>query len=200
MSWPTVQTSCFSSPMISVTTPSVPSGMRRFNPPHIDDLVERGTVFSDAYIMGGSCSAVCQPSRAMLMTGKTLYRLQGKGGQIPHEHTMLGETLRQAGYDCFGTANGTMVPMPMPVRSPTERRSFSAVWTTTGMCPPVTTTPPVCMTNAFHGLSISTRSRCSTRSPTTCEPAVRRCHHRFSPSPACAGCAVLRLLLFHGAP
>ena len=44
--------------------------------PNIDRLVERGTTFTNAYIMGGSCPAVCMPSRAMLMTGRTLYHLQ----------------------------------------------------------------------------------------------------------------------------
>ncbi len=78
-------------------------GHPQIQSPHIDDLVERGTVCSDAYIMGGSSGAVCQPSRAMLMTGRTLYRLQNTGGQIPADHALLGETLREAGYDTFGT-------------------------------------------------------------------------------------------------
>lgn len=71
--------------------------------PHLDRLVERGTAFTDAYIMGGSCGAVCMPSRAMLHTSRTLYHLNGMGGSIPTDHTMLGETLRAAGYDTFGT-------------------------------------------------------------------------------------------------
>ena len=78
-------------------------GHPQIHTPHLDDLVERGTVCSDAYIMGGSCGAVCMPSRAMLMTGRTLYRLQDMGGQIPADHALLGETLRAAGYDTFGT-------------------------------------------------------------------------------------------------
>jgi len=78
-------------------------GHAHIQTPHIDEIVERGTVCSDAYIMGGSCGAVCQPSRAMLMTGRSLYHLQHTGGQIPAEHALLGETLGEAGYDTFGT-------------------------------------------------------------------------------------------------
>ena len=71
--------------------------------PTLDSLTARGTTFENAYIMGGSCPAVCMPSRAMLMTGRTLYHLEGQGQNIPLEHTLLGETLRDAGYRTFGT-------------------------------------------------------------------------------------------------
>jgi arylsulfatase A-like enzyme len=71
--------------------------------PNLDALVAQGTTFTKAYIMGGSCPAVCMPSRAMLMTGRTLYHLQGQGQGIPEEHILLGETLQEAGYATFGT-------------------------------------------------------------------------------------------------
>ena len=38
--------------------------------PNLDRLVEEGTTFTQASIMGGTSGAVCMPSRAMLMTGK----------------------------------------------------------------------------------------------------------------------------------
>ena len=71
--------------------------------PNLDRLVENGTAFTNAYIMGGSCPAVCMPSRAMLMTGRTLYHLHEQGQGIPEEHVLLGETLQKAGYVTFGT-------------------------------------------------------------------------------------------------
>ena len=71
--------------------------------PNIDRLVARGTAFTNAYIMGGSCGAVCMPSRAMLMTGRTLYHLEDQGQSIPEEHVLLGEALQDAGYHTFGT-------------------------------------------------------------------------------------------------
>jgi arylsulfatase A-like enzyme len=71
--------------------------------PNLDYLVRNGTTFENGYIMGGTCPAVCMPSRAMLMTGRTLFHLEGSGEDIPKEHVMLGETLQRAGYDTFGT-------------------------------------------------------------------------------------------------
>lgn len=71
--------------------------------PNMDVLVQQGTAFRNAYIMGGSCPAVCMPSRAMLMSGRTLFHLEGEGQSIPTEHVMLAEVLQQAGYETFGT-------------------------------------------------------------------------------------------------
>jgi len=44
--------------------------------PNLDQIVSEGTTFVNSYIMGGSCGAVCMPSRGMLHTGKILYRLE----------------------------------------------------------------------------------------------------------------------------
>ena len=71
--------------------------------PNLDWLVRAGTAFTRAYIMGGTVAAVCMPSRAMLMTGRTLFHLQDSGETIPEQHVMLPELLRGAGYDTFGT-------------------------------------------------------------------------------------------------
>lgn len=85
-------------------------GNPRIQTPTLDGLVDRGTAFTHAHAMGGSCPAVCMPSRAMLMTGRPLYRLDGWGETVPHDHALLPETLRRAGYNTFGTGkwhNGT---------------------------------------------------------------------------------------------
>lgn len=71
--------------------------------PHMDSLVKGGTSFSRAYIMGSHSGAVCMPSRAMLLTGRSLFHLKERGGEIPREHRMLPETFREAGYMTFGT-------------------------------------------------------------------------------------------------
>jgi len=73
-------------------------GNREIRTPNIDRLVADGTVFTQAAIMGGTCGAVCMPSRAMLMTGRTLFHLDGLGRNIPAEHKTLPETFRAAGY------------------------------------------------------------------------------------------------------
>lgn len=71
--------------------------------PNLDKLVARGTAFTQASIMGGTSGAICMPSRAMLMTGRTLFHLDGVGRSIPEEHIMMPEALRAAGYTTFGT-------------------------------------------------------------------------------------------------
>ena len=78
-------------------------GNAAIHTPNMDRLAARGTVFRNGYIAGGSSGAVCMPSRAMLMTGRYLYRLEGEGQSIPAEHTMLPEYLRANGYVTFGT-------------------------------------------------------------------------------------------------
>ena len=65
--------------------------------PHLDRLAQSGTVFSNAYIMGGTSGAVCMPSRAMLMSGRTLFRIENNlKGQ-----TTWPEKFGQAGYSTF---------------------------------------------------------------------------------------------------
>lgn len=49
-------------------------GNGRVRTPNLDRLVDRGTTFTRAYCMGAMQGAVCVPSRAMLMTGRTLFR------------------------------------------------------------------------------------------------------------------------------
>jgi arylsulfatase A-like enzyme len=71
--------------------------------PHMDSLVQSGTAFTRAYIMGSFSGAVCMPSRAMLLTGRSLFHLKKQGGEIPREHRMLPEVFREAGYTTFGT-------------------------------------------------------------------------------------------------
>lgn len=77
-------------------------GNPQIHTPHMDSLVERGVAFTHAHIMGGTSGAVCMPSRAMLMTGRTLFHLEGAGEGIPPEHVLLGEWLQQHGYRTWG--------------------------------------------------------------------------------------------------
>ncbi|MDA2923618.1 sulfatase-like hydrolase/transferase [Acidobacteria bacterium AH-259-L09] len=74
-------------------------GNRHIRTPSLDRLVQQGVSFRRAYCMGSMRGAVCVPSRAMLHSGRTLFRvpmdLQGV--------KILPEVLRQAGYTTFGT-------------------------------------------------------------------------------------------------
>jgi arylsulfatase A-like enzyme len=78
--------------------------------PNLDRLAARGTSFDRASIMGGSCGAVCMPSRAMLHTGRTLFGIDREGQTIPREHVLLGEHLRAHGYETFGTGKWHNAP------------------------------------------------------------------------------------------
>jgi len=50
-------------------------GNPNISTPNLDALTECGVAFTNAHIMGGTAPAVCMPSRAMLMTGRTLFHL-----------------------------------------------------------------------------------------------------------------------------
>ncbi len=71
--------------------------------PNLDRLAAEGIYFTNTYIMGSYSAAVCQPSRAMLLTGKYLNNLTEDGARIPPADTLIGQRLLEAGYNCFGT-------------------------------------------------------------------------------------------------
>ena len=67
--------------------------------PTIDQLGREGSRFSNAYVMGGVHGAICMSSRAMLFSGKNLYKVTDK---LSGEHTMT-MSFAAAGYRTFGT-------------------------------------------------------------------------------------------------
>jgi arylsulfatase A-like enzyme len=50
-------------------------GNSHIRTPNLDKLVKRGTVFTRAYCMGAMQGAVCVPSRAMVLSGRSLFRI-----------------------------------------------------------------------------------------------------------------------------
>lgn len=91
--------------------------------PNIDRLVREGVTFRNAYIMGGSSPAVCSPSRACLMSGRTLWNIecQGEYGfEISEKYKTLPQVFRENGYVTFGTGKNE------PGRHGAFGRSFSA--------------------------------------------------------------------------
>ena len=76
-------------------------GNRHIRTPALDSMVREGVAFTNAYMMGGMSGATCIPSRAMFLSGRSLFRLNGIGGVIPSEHVTLPEAFRQAGYFTF---------------------------------------------------------------------------------------------------
>ncbi|MEM6643192.1 MAG: sulfatase-like hydrolase/transferase [Bacteroidota bacterium] len=73
-------------------------GGKGLHTPHMDELVEQGVTFTKTYLQGAFTGATCIPSRAMLLTGKNLFELDGQGHNIPEDHTMIGEAFSKAGY------------------------------------------------------------------------------------------------------
>lgn len=74
-------------------------GNQHIQTPNLDRLTREGLAFTRAYIMGGTQGAVCMPSRAMLMSGRTLFRVKDNlEGQ-----TTWPEKFAQAGYATFMT-------------------------------------------------------------------------------------------------
>jgi len=74
--------------------------------PNLDNLVLRGTTFTNAYNMGGWNGAICQASRAMLISGRSLWRAHKMdsvfraGGGIDDT---WGKLMVGAGYDTYMT-------------------------------------------------------------------------------------------------
>jgi len=79
-------------------------GNDQIHTPNIDRLVGEGVAFRRAYIMGGDQPAVCCPSRAMILTGRPLYRTGcTPDGHITEAVQSLPETFRNAGYATYTT-------------------------------------------------------------------------------------------------
>lgn len=68
--------------------------------PHLDRLVSAGYCFRANYCFGGNSGAVCIPSRAMLMTGKTWFHINTA---TLEGEKLLPELLREQGYVTFAT-------------------------------------------------------------------------------------------------
>ncbi len=74
-------------------------GNRNIRTPNLDRLAAQGYNFRANYCFGGNSGAVCIPSRAMLMSGRTWFHVDHSLTNAP----ILPEVLRAAGYVTFGT-------------------------------------------------------------------------------------------------
>ena len=79
-------------------------GNSHIKTPNLDRLVHGGFTFTHAFCMGSTVTAVCVPSRAMLLTGRSLYRSLAplNSGDIPPRAALWPEELRKAGYTTIG--------------------------------------------------------------------------------------------------
>ncbi len=74
-------------------------GNEAIETPNLDTLVHRGTAFTRAYYMGGMQGAVCVPSRAMLMTGRSVFRIN----ENMHDQGTWPEAFGTSGYETYAT-------------------------------------------------------------------------------------------------
>lgn len=71
--------------------------------PNLDQLVARGVSFSQASIMGAMNGSVGTPSRAMVMTGRSVFELEPSGRTIAEQYITLPQALKEQGYYTFHT-------------------------------------------------------------------------------------------------
>ena len=75
------------------------SGNTYIRTPNIDSLAGQGVRFTNNYVMGGHHGAICAPSRAMLMSGKSLFHVYDRLTGV----TTMPMYFNNFGYKTFGT-------------------------------------------------------------------------------------------------
>ena len=75
------------------------SGNPHIQTPHIDQLAKEGSYFTNAYVMGGHHGAICAPSRAMLLSGKSLFHVYDRLSGVE----TMPMRFADHGYVTFGT-------------------------------------------------------------------------------------------------
>ena len=72
-------------------------GNAEIKTPNLDKLVRRGFSFTNAYCQGSMVPAVCTPSRTMILTGKSLFRIPNPQAKT-YDGSTLPSTFGAAGY------------------------------------------------------------------------------------------------------
>jgi arylsulfatase A-like enzyme len=81
-------------------------GNSEIHTPNLDKLVNAGTTFTHTYNMGAWNGAVCVASRAMLNTGRFVWRahaLENQQQDLADRGEMWGQLMQKAGYDTYMT-------------------------------------------------------------------------------------------------
>ena len=88
-------------------------GNRVCQTPNIDRIARQGMMFHDAHHMGSWSGAVCTPSRTMIMTGKSVWRIPGANRELSRKQraaeaaefakSSMPALFNKAGYDTFRT-------------------------------------------------------------------------------------------------
>jgi arylsulfatase A-like enzyme len=86
-------------------------GNAHIQTPNLDRLVHRGVSFNRAYMMGGMNGATCVPSRAMLLSGRSLFRIDEK---LTRDETWPA-AFGRAGYTTFLSGKWHNHPPSIPL-------------------------------------------------------------------------------------
>ncbi len=78
-------------------------GNSEIKTPNLDRLVQKGFHFNNAYCMGSMHGAVCLPSRTMLITGRSLWKIPAnpRATNAPPAVPLLPTLMKEAGYATF---------------------------------------------------------------------------------------------------
>jgi arylsulfatase A-like enzyme len=86
-------------------------GNAHIRTPNLDRLVRRGVAFNRAYMQGGMNGATCVPSRAMLLSGRSLFHIDEK---LTRDETWPA-AFGHAGYDTFISGKWHNTPASVPL-------------------------------------------------------------------------------------
>ncbi|MSU48790.1 MAG: DUF4976 domain-containing protein [Opitutus sp.] len=96
-------------------------GNAHIKTPNLDRLVRRGVAFNRAYMMGGMNGATCVPSRAMLLSGRSLFRIDEK---LTRDETWPA-AFGRAGYTTFISGKWHNTPASVPLSFQRARNLFT---------------------------------------------------------------------------
>jgi arylsulfatase A-like enzyme len=96
-------------------------GNPRIQTPNLDRLVRRGLSFNRAYMMGGMNVATCIPSRAMLLSGRSLFHIDEK---LTRDETWPA-AFGRAGYTTFISGKWHNTPDAVPLSFQRARNLFT---------------------------------------------------------------------------
>jgi arylsulfatase A-like enzyme len=96
-------------------------GNAHIQTPNLDRLVRRGVSFNRAYMMGGMNAATCVPSRAMLLSGRSLFHID----QALTRDETWPAAFGRAGYTTFISGKWHNTPASVPLSFQRARQLFT---------------------------------------------------------------------------
>ena len=110
-------------------------GNKEIITPNLDKLAKSGTSFVRAHIAGGTCGAVCMPSRAMVMSGRNPFHLEELVVTFRLSIKLLLKPSGITDMKLLVLANGTTVVLLMHEALHRVQRFSLVECGTIGMCP-----------------------------------------------------------------